>query len=196
MRLNKISTALLVVGLALIGGVLITGVRERQIDAGPVISADVPVGTAKLSLIPTETTVRVGEDFKVTVKVDTSGSSSSGIDLVMSVDPTVAEVVDTDPAAEGVQITPGNLFPLVPYNQTNLAAGKIEFSTSQDPTGTPVTTASGEVATITFRAKAAGQTSLQFAFTAGQTNDTNVSQAGDGRDLLSGVGTATVTVTE
>ena len=72
------------------------------------------------------------------------------------------------------------------------------FSTAVQQAGeAPVTTANGTLATLTFKAKAAGTAAVDFAFQEGKLSDTNVIKAGaDPRDLLYQVTNATVTVSQ
>lgn len=186
--------ASLVVVAAVAGGVTLLNLNKQ--NNGSVVSyADVPVGSARLSFAQAKADVKAGDEFTTDILLSTGGSDTTvGTDLVLRYDPAILEVVDADNAAAGTQITAGKLFDFVPYNVTTLATGTISFSASQQPNSKPVSTTDGKLATIRFKAKAAGKTDVAFAFTPGMLDDSNVIKPVDSRDLLSSVGNLTVTV--
>lgn len=197
MHLRKTHIALLLVVGAIAFGAIMTGTgRQTNTDTSTVISADVPVGTARLSFSKPAVTARVGEEVTIDILVDTGDDRTTGVDLVLTYDPTLLEVVDADSNTAGVQIASTNLFDFVPANEVTIASGKISFSASQQPTSQPVNVAGGKLATVAFKAKAAGQSDLIFDHTPGLLSDTNIIKANDGRDLLSHVLSGKVTVSQ
>jgi hypothetical protein len=185
--------ASLLVVAAVVGGVTLVNINKQN-NGSVVTYADVPVGSARLALSQENITAKVGEEFTVDLLLSTSNDATTGVDAMLRYDATLLEVVDADTAAAGVQIKPGTLFDFIPYNATTLATGVINFSASQQPNNTPVTVAQGKLASVTFKAKAAGKASVAFAFTPGLLDDSNVVKPSDGRDLLSTVGNASVTI--
>lgn len=191
--IKRTYVASILVVAAVVGGVTLVNINKQN-NGSVVTYADVPVGSARLALTKEANTVKVGEEFTVDVLLSTGTDATSGVDTVLRYDPNIIEVVDADTAASGIQIKAGSLFDFVPFNSTTLATGVISFSASQQPTSKPVTVSEGKLATVTFKAKAAGKSDVSFEFTPGLLSDSNVVKPSDGRDLLSSVGNATVTV--
>jgi len=88
-----------------------------------------------------------------------------GLDVRLAFDPTQVEVLDADPEKEGVQIQPGDfLYPdFMVRNQADNQAGTIWFAINQLNPHEAVS-GTGAVASITFRGKAAGTSSLSFTY--------------------------------
>lgn len=191
MHLRSTHVASIVVGVAVIAGASLTLVQDRQ-----TISADKPVGNARIAVA--SQAVRVGDVFDVPINLALAENSggASGVDIVLTYDPTVLEVVDMDPELPGAQVTPGNLFDFVQDNRSNTSAGVINLSMGQQPANPPVSSVNGAIASVRFKAISVGQASVQFAFSAGLLNDTNVIKSSDGRDLLASVQNAVVTVSQ
>lgn len=190
MQLRSAHIATIVVGLAVIAGAGVALLRPND-DGATTISADQPVGKARLLLESRQ--VSVGQEFTMDLKLDTAGDETVGTDLVLTFDNQLLEVLDSDPAQPGTQLTAGPLFDITPANSANQADGVIVYSGSQQPTNPSVEGINSTVATVRFRAKAAGQAQVRYVFTAGALNDSNVVEA-EGSDLLAGVQNAVVTV--
>jgi hypothetical protein len=194
MNIQKIYIALFLVGLSLmIGAGVVYFNQSRTTDTSAAIYADAPVGTAVLAVTPKESSTTVGQQVQVVVTLDTKGDATSGVDLVLNYDPKLLEVVDADPAVADVQVAKGPLFDFAPANLVNLSSGKIVFSGSQQPTSAGFT-GTGNVATVNFRAKSAGNATVGFEFTPGSLRDTNVIKKSDGRDLLNETQDATIKI--
>lgn len=189
MHLRTTHVASIVVGVAVIAGASLTLLQDRQ-----TISADKPVGNARL--IIANQAARVGDTFDLPIKLVLPADSggASGADLVITYNPTILAIVDMDSEASGIQVAAGNVFDFVQENRANISAGVINLSMGQQPTNQPVSSVDGFVASVRFKAIAAGQAGVQFAFTPGLLNDTNVIKSSDGRDLLSAVQGAVITV--
>ncbi len=185
--MKKVSIALIIVILAVIVAAIVVYIRRPKAAQRSNVITEAPVGTASMKLVPSKRTLKVGEQVSVDVVVDTAGDATTGIDVVLRYDPVLLEPVDADAATTGVQIAAGKLFDFVPNNMVTLATGLINFSASQQPTSQPVQTKDGKVATVTFKAKAAGSADVAFSHTPGASTDTNVVKAGEGRDLLNKV---------
>ena len=192
--MKKVSIALIIVVLALAVAAVVTYVRRPKTAQQSNVITEAPVGTATLKLVPSKRTLKVGEQVTVDVIVDTANDATTGIDLMLRYDPVLLEPVDADSATTGVQIAAGTLFDFTPNNSVTLATGLINFSASQQPTSQPVKASEGKVATITFKAKAAGSAKVTFSHTPGASTDTNVVKAGEGRDLLNQVEDLDLTV--
>lgn len=193
--MSKTYLALTIVGLAIVVSLGIAYYnRTRTASSQSVVTAEVPVGTAQITVAPSATSVKVGDQITATITIDTKGGESVGTDVVLDYDPSILEVVDADSAAAGVQITKGTLYDFVPLNTVLLATGRISYSAAQQPTN-PSYKGAGTLATVTFKAKAPGDSQLAFEFQPGSLRDTNIVKANDSRDLLSKVTNAEVTVT-
>lgn len=190
-RKSYIASFLVVAAIA--GGVAIVGTSNRA-QQGVTTYADVPVGSARLTMSPAQKSVKVGDQFTMDILLSTGTDTTVGTDIVLHYDPDLLEVVDADTAAAGIQIAPGTLFDFTPQNEVVLATGAINFSASQQPTSNMVSATESKLATISFKAKAAGQANVRFDFTPGDLSDSNVIKPSDGRDLLNVVQDATVTV--
>ncbi len=138
-------------------------------------------------------TVAVSQTFSVDVMLDTKGSAVDGVDLYfLRFDPKILEVVDSNAGVSGVQIAAGTSLPLTLANSVNNSAGQIMFSQTASAGSTFSGTA--KLATITFKAKAAGTSNISFDHKAGSTTDTNV--ASKGADALTAVSNTKITVSE
>lgn len=125
--------------------------------AGPALAAD-PV----VRVMPAAPTVQVGQTVVVSITVD-AVTNLFGLEFHMQFDPAVLEVVDANTAVPGVQIAPGSFLSpdIAPQNQANNTVGTIDFALSQTSPSTPVS-GSGTLATITFRGRAAGSSTVAF----------------------------------
>lgn len=122
-----------------------------------------------LKLTPSSGSYDNGSTFKVTVGVDSGTAKSMAVDAFMTFDSAKLEVVSIDaPTTSAFVNTMGKNI----YN----ADGK--FDMSFNPSGDAVLTDSavikGDLAVITFKAKASGTAEVKFACTAGSTIDTNI----------------------
>jgi hypothetical protein len=86
-----------------------------------------------------------------------------GLEFHLSFDPQIAEVVDADPAKDGIQITPANAWQggFIAVNHADNVSGKIDFAVTLL---NPVQPLSGKltIATITFQAKNPGTSNLNI----------------------------------
>jgi hypothetical protein len=145
-----------------------------------------------LNLSPASGSYAVGSTFNVDILLDTKGAAVDGVDLYyVHFNPALLQVVDANTSASGVQILAGKLFSQTAANSVNQSAGTIMFS--QVTSGGSKYTGSGKLATVTFKAIAAGTAKVSFDFTLGKTSDTNV--AGKGVDTLTSVNSGTYILT-
>jgi hypothetical protein len=118
--------------------------------------------TANLLISPGSATIFTGETVTLEILVE-NVADLYGVALGLSFDPAILEVVDADPAAAGVQISPGACPEpdFVVQNQVNNAAGTIQYdAVSLDPS--PPCNGSGLVASITFHAIGPGVSPVHF----------------------------------
>jgi len=104
----------------------------------------------------------VGDTGTVDIRVE-NVNALYGVDLEVSFDPTVVEVVDADPGEEGVQIAGGGfLSPDWPLdNSVNNAEGVIRYAVCQlNPS--PPQSGAGTLASITVRARKEGTSPIRM----------------------------------
>ncbi len=117
---------------------------------------------ATVRIAPQPLKARVGETIVVDLVVE-QVVELYGVEMRLKFDPDVLEVVDADPSREGVQLEPGTL-PSPDYvvrNEANNDSGTIEYAVTQLPPSKPGK-GNGVIARITFRAKKAAVSKLQF----------------------------------
>ncbi len=149
-----------------------------------------PVATFSLS--PVSQSVVSGATFSVSIVLNTGGQPVYGVDINrLRFNPSLLQVVDSDTAVAGVQISPGSSMALNVANSVDNTNGTIQFSQVANPGST--FTGVGTIATITFRAVSSGVANITMDFTLGSSLDSNV--AGSGGDLLSSVGSGSYTIT-
>lgn len=146
---------------------------------------------ANLSLQTASTAVKVGDTFSVDMVLDTAGMPIDAVDIFsLHYDPKVLQVVDDNSAVAGVQITPGKILTANGPNMVDAKAGTIKLG--QAAVGGTNYTGKGVLATIHFKALAAGNSDLKFDFALGNTIDTNA--AYNGKDQLSSVSNLMINV--
>ncbi len=158
--------------------------KKTLLALGILIALPSVASAATLSVSPAQQTVKTGEVFTVTVRLDTQGTSIDGVDLrYLTFNPSLLQVQDANSSQAGVQITPDSLMALTVLNSADNSMGKIAFS--QVATGGTKYKGSGILATISFKAVAGGTASLMFNHTPKSTTDSNVAAAGE--DVLTAV---------
>lgn len=140
-------------------------------------------GAATLSLTSAAPTP-VNSTFIVNIIMNTGGGAVYGLDINhLHFNPNMLQVVDSDSATPGVQISPGSLMSINVQNTVDNNAGIVQFSQVSDFEST--FTGSGIVASITFRVIAAGTSNVTIDFVQGNSIDSNI--AGLGGDILTSV---------
>jgi len=128
-------------------------------------STPVGYGLAQGTMVvidPPSREVAVGATTTVDIRIE-NVTDLFGVEVRLSFNPALLEVVDADPGTAGVQIQPGT-FPspdFIAQNSVDQATGKIDFAIAQRPPHEPVS-GSGVLATVTCRGKAAGTLALIF----------------------------------
>ena len=125
-----------------------------------VLAWDVAASQTVIKLIPQEERIQIHKETTVDLTVE-QVSELYGAQILIRFDPTVLEVVDADPAKEGVQVQPGTL-PSPDFIVQNMAdnqAGTIDYALTSLPPSKP-SNGDGVIAHITFRAKKAAVSQL------------------------------------
>lgn len=132
------------------------------------VTASAVSAAPKLTLTPVSGSYTNGSNFTVSIGVNSDTTKSSAVDVWASFDPAKLEVVSIVKSA-----TPPFPFDLTP--EINNTTGKFNFSClSTNMSSSQDTVINGELAVVTFRAKAAGTANLNFVCTAGSMTDSNI----------------------
>lgn len=143
-----------------------------KIDKGVKISPETgPEKTVSLSLSPAEGEFAAGQEFGAAILLSTNQKKIIGADAILKFDPGKLEVLE---------ILPGDIFNL--YPQEKIEEGKILISAvlenKKDFSG------QGILAKLRIKGKTVGKANLNFEFTPGRTDDSNIAIAGTGKDVL------------
>lgn len=155
-------------------------------------SVTVPTSTsivtgATISILPKNASIKVGQTQKIDINVNTAGKKISGIDAVLEYDPTLIEIVPES-------IVPGNIVKTLITKKVDLINKKIVISGVIEPNAPPFE-GQGNLATLTIKGLSKGTALLSPLFTApGNTKDSNVVEATNGKDALAKVIGGTYTV--
>jgi hypothetical protein len=146
-------------------------------------------GGASLRLDMTLGTYGVGRSFCVSVLVDTGGEAINAVEADLTFPSALLEVT-------GVDATVGSFLPIVVEKSFNNTSGHIHIAGGVPTPG--FTGGTGKVATIAFRAKAAGSAAVAFEGTSKlMRNDDNVNilaGTSPARFTISGTGAQTMTI--
>jgi len=158
-------------------------------------------GTATLSVITDKNIYSVGETISIQVILDTD-KDVSGVDIVLSYDDHI-KILETTKPTEGIsnQVAAAYLqtaqsgFTNFPFAKFGEDEDKKTLSFSGITAARQTITGRSVVADITAEAKIVGETTIDIVFEGiNIPTDTNV--AHDGRDILSSVDGATITILE
>ncbi len=116
-----------------------------------------------VAVSPAAGAVNVGETLVVNVTV-ADVTALFGAEFHLTFDAGKLEVVDADPATDGVQVALGSFLSndFVAQNTASNTAGTVDFGVSQMSPHGPVS-GSGVIATVTFKGKANGSAALTFS---------------------------------
>lgn len=145
-----------------------------------------PISGARIVLVSSKTAIKVGESVPVTIRVVTSGHNTVGTDLALSFDPKILQA-DTNSFIRGKIYSD---YPLVSID-SKIGTIKVSGTTSSVKQGF---NGVGELGTINFIAKAAGETTLTVDFKKGSTDDSNVVDVNDSKDVLENVHNLKLTI--
>ena len=147
-----------------------------------------PANVVGLSLTPASGSYKVDQEFDVKIMVNTGGISIDGVDAILQYDPNVLQVVDKNEKLTGTQIATTELFPI--YLGNKVESGTISISGLIQP-GTEgfKNNSAQSMAVVTFKVlTAAPSTAVNFDFTPGSKNDSNMAESGDAKEVLAQVG--------
>lgn len=154
----------------LLGAMLLTGkgteLRSRATSTGP-----------KLSLIPANKSLPVGQQFTFTISLNTQADTVSAVQLEMSYDQT---------ALDNVTFINGSILPVV-LKAPTVANGKVRVAVGVNPQSPYKGT--GVLGTLRVRGKSAKQSTIAF------TNNTMTASLGKTTNSLASKAGSTVTVT-
>lgn len=141
---------------------------------------------ASLSLSPATATKAVNDTFNVDIILDTGGEAVSGATAILIYDTTKLSITT------GSQITAGAIFSNPLTNTVNASTGEIRFDSGS--LGTAYT-GRGTMATISFRALAAGNAAVNFTFNPSSTTNTSlVAAASSPTNILTTVNNGVYTI--
>jgi hypothetical protein len=193
-RLFTNKKLLFVVGLVLAlelawaGYTLTRPVPPANFKASAPAEAEVLTPTSASLSLAGLTSVTVGQLFDVDVVI-TVPIETDATDVIITYDPTKLEVVTTGDQAAKI----GTLYSNYPVNSADSTEGRIVLAGATDP-GAKAFTGQGVFATLTFKAKARGETTLAFEYSKGSTIDSNIVDSKLGRDILDKVTNLTVKI--
>ena len=157
-------TALLFNVFLILGLLLVT--NTKAVMAGP-----------NLSLNPATGDYKVGDDFAVTVKIESGGESVGGVDGVGTYDASKLELISVKKASSFVYSpiddtdSGGGCRINMEYNKL----GKFDFSCYTEDNSLPETkTKSGDLVVFNFKAKAVGTALVKFNCVQDSTTDSNI----------------------
>lgn len=133
-----------------------------------------PARAASLGLFSSFSSLKVGEEFWLEVKLNAQDQDTLGTDVILVFEPGVLE-------ATGIE--EGNLYSSYLGKKIDNDQGRVYLSGATGY-GKPVRQ-SGVLGKVGFLAKAPGETKISFEWQAGETNDTNVVPYEGNEDLLS-----------
>jgi len=146
-------------------------------------------GGASLRLDPRTSACGVGQSFHVSVLVDTGGEVINAVEADLTFPSSMLEVT-------GVDATSGSFLPIVVEKSFNNTSGRIRIVGGVPTPG--FTGGAGRVATITFRARAAGSAKVTFEATSKlMRNDDNINvlaATSPGLFTISGTAARTMTI--
>jgi len=153
-------------------------------NSNTVVTSLIPTVNATLTLSPATNSVGVGTNFDVAIILNTGGQDTVSTDAILTYNPLELQVQDSDSVTAGTQIKAGSLYLNTTLNTVDTTAGKISYTGAITIGSTTRYNGSGTLATITFKPlKTASPSTVNFTFTLGQTNDSNV-VVENGSDIL------------
>ncbi|OGD56831.1 hypothetical protein A2V71_00955 [Candidatus Berkelbacteria bacterium RBG_13_40_8] len=186
---NQISNTATVTYQDLSGG-------THTVNSNTVLTDIIPTTNATLALQPATSTVNVDSTFNVDIILNTGGQDTVATDAVLTYNSQELEVQDADNTKTGVQIAGGTLYATEPLNTVDVTAGKISYLGAIVTGSTTRYNGTGTLATIAFKAlKVATPSSVNFVYTAGQTNDSNVATEA-ATDILGSVTNGSYTLSQ
>lgn len=134
---------------------------------------------------PDSVSTSQGQEFTTDIVMDTGGNEAGGGGAILKFNPVFLEVVN---------ITPGIIFDDYPLAFKDNDKGVVKISGIAGSTDN-LFKGKDKFASVTWRSKASGTTSVTFDFTPGSTTDSNIAVKFGNGDVLSSVGSLNVTIT-
>jgi len=134
---------------------------------GSLVGMGSALGATKARVVVGDATIALGDSFKIAVAVY-DVANLFGYEFYLSYDPNVLEVVDVDPAQEGVQVDGGDIFAQVGVESRVHVPepGRVVYYAATGPLdhgGAIGFSGSGRLAGITFRGIRTGSTALTLS---------------------------------
>jgi LysM repeat protein len=140
--------------------------------------------TTLIKIVPDEATISVGQTIEVVVQAENI-ANLYGVELLITFDPNLLEVVDADPNREGTQITAGSFLNGGLEGANSVTNGNIEYI-MQQVSPNPPSNGSGPLAHIVFKGLGSGTASIRV-------EDLNLSDP-DGNGIGSAIHGALITI--
>jgi len=171
--------------IAFVVALLITGLAlwqswQKQIVQKVPLPLPKPQAQATLSLEPSEATVKLGQTFGAGINVEIENGKATGVEAILTFNPTFLEVLDGDKEEEGFQAVELGFFEEYLGNKVDNQEGEVVVS-GINMTGKQFS--QGTIGTILFRTKKIGETEVKFIFAPGEKDESDVSAPG-GKDIL------------
>lgn len=189
MKILKFLTKPLIVILVFVSAIWLIGFLNRP----SVPSSSLPVGRQGSTLIPPKTSFtlspnqgqfKTGQEFEVAIILKTD-QEINGADALLTFDSQALEIIE---------IRPGPVFPLYPRKDINLEKGQVVITGVKTSKDSQVFTQPMTFATIVLKGKIAGQTTLDFVFTKGETSGSTIIESQNSTNILEKVYNGSYTI--
>lgn len=149
----------------------ISGVNAKSVMAG-----------AKLYLDPSSGARSLNESFTVTVNVDSAGESVGGVDVIGTYDSSRLELVSVSKASNMVfdNVDGGGTCSIIDSSDD----GKFSFSCNAN-SAVGSGSVNGDLAVLSFKAKATGTATVNFTCSGTSTVDSNIVKSSTSADIIS-----------
>ncbi|MBI2601144.1 hypothetical protein HYW42_04265 [Candidatus Daviesbacteria bacterium] len=164
-----------VLGLVLLVEIVL-GIQQL-IKPPPSLQPSQPISGGKIALVSSAKEYKLGDEVTVSVKVSTSGNPTYGVDLVVIYDPKVLEATSSSFFEKG---TIYSEYPLASLDTQN-GVIKVSGIASGNQKGF---NGSGTLASLKFKAKSAGNTTLKVDYKKDATNESNIIESTEAKDIL------------
>jgi hypothetical protein len=199
-ELNKILIVLAILVVLFIGLFLIRSKRsqelllqqqkiegEKQSPTGVVpTTTSLNSVSGVVRITPVRTSVKVGEEFMLSVGMEADGLQLDGADIHLKFNPSVIEIID---------LTPGTYFEQYPRNTIDNVSGTIKISAFSSSL-LPKLTQAQELFTVKGRAKKVGSDQIMVDFSQGKTSSSNLVEHKTSKNVLEKVENAMIVVGE
>jgi hypothetical protein len=150
---------------------------------------------ASFRFSPTTNTLTNNCEYTAEIIINPESKVSNAAETEITFDPSIINVIDSDPSFNGIQIEQGDAFSSFLENQVNNTDGKIRLTAASFTNTLQTEKTFGR---IHFKIVKYSSSPTQFLFNfsgIGKTLDSNIAEAQTGKDILSSVQNATYTIT-